>query len=79
MICVIALIVFSILGIFSATHRKLAAEAFGCVFKKATLRKCASGMDVKIKGKITGTFMKYSPKLAKVIYKHLIQLLNKML
>lgn len=70
MICVIALIVFSILGIFSATHRKLAKEAFDCVFRKATLRKCASGMDIRIKSKITGTFMKISPKFAKLIYRH---------
>ncbi len=70
MICVIALIIFSILGIFSATHRKLAAEAFDCVFRKSTGRKCASGMDVRIKSKITGTFMKFSPKFGKIIYRH---------
>ncbi len=65
MFCLIALIVFSILGIFSATHRKLAKEAFDCVFRRITLRPCNTGFDQKIKGKIIGKLLNKSPKLAK--------------
>jgi len=70
MICVIALIVFSILGIFSATHRRLAKEAFDCVFRRLTFRKCESGLDIRLKSSITGKLMKKSPELAGKLYKH---------
>jgi hypothetical protein len=70
MICFIALIVFGILGIFSATHRKIALEAFDCVFRKLTLRKCTTGLDTRIKSSITGKFLRKNPKTGKLIYKH---------
>lgn len=70
MICLVALIVFGILGIFSASHRKIAAEAFNCVFRQATLRKCNSGMDVRIKSSVVGKLMKVSPKGAKIVHKN---------
>lgn len=70
MICLIALIVFGILGIFSASQRKIAAEAFDCVFRKVTFRKCTTGLDKRLKGQITGKIMSKSPRAAKLIYKH---------
>jgi len=70
MFCLIALIVFSILGIFSATHRKLAKEAFDCVFRRLTLRPCNTGFDQKIKGKIIGKLMNKLPRLAKGINRY---------
>lgn len=53
MLCLAALVVFSILGIFSASYRPLAREAFNCVFRKMTLRSCNTGFDQKIKTKLT--------------------------
>ena len=70
MFCLIALIVFSILGIFSATHRQLAKEAFNCVFRRITLRPCNTGLGQKIKGKITGKLLDKSPRLAKVAHRY---------
>jgi hypothetical protein len=70
MICIIALVVFGILGIFSATHRTLAKEAFNCVFKRATLRKCTTGFDVKIKSQITGYILTKNETFAKLVYKY---------
>ena len=70
MICFIALIVFGILGIFSATHRKIALEAFDCVFRKLTLRKCSTGLDTRIKSSITGKFLRKHPKTGKLVYRH---------
>jgi len=64
------MIVFSILALFSARYRPLAKEAFDCVFRRVTLRKCESGLDVRVKSKIVGKIMQKSPKLAKPIYKH---------
>ncbi len=70
MVCIIALLIFGILGIFSASHRELAKEAFRCVFRTTTFRKCESSTDVKIKGKVVGSLMKVSPKSAKVVHKN---------
>ncbi len=70
MICVLALVVFAVLGIFSASHRSLAKEAFDCVFKKITFRRCTTGFDKKIKSQITGLFMRKSPRAAGFVYKY---------
>ena len=60
MFCLIALIIFSILGIFSATHRQLAKEALDCVFRRVTLRPCNTGFDKKVKGKVIGKLLNKS-------------------
>ena len=70
MICLIALIVFGILGIFSVAYRKIALEAFDCVFRRLTIRKCTSGLDKRLKSKITGKLMNKSPKIARFTYKN---------
>ncbi len=67
MLCLVALIIFSILGIFSLTHRQLAKEAFDCVFKNITLRPCDTSFDEKIKGQVLGKLINKSPRLAKNI------------
>lgn len=70
MICIIALIVFSILGIFSAKYRIIAKEAFDCVFRRVTFRKCTSGLDKRLKAQITGNLMRKSPKIGTFTYKY---------
>jgi hypothetical protein len=70
MICIIALVVFGILGIFSAKYRSLAKEAFDCVFRRMTLRPCTTGFDQKMKMKIVSKSFKHSPKLSQLIYKY---------
>jgi len=70
MFCLIALITFSVLGIFSATHRHLAKEAFDCVFRRLTLRPCNTGFDQKIKGKVIGKLLNRSPRLAKAVHRY---------
>ena len=70
MICIIALVVFSILGIFSATHRKIAIEAFDCVFRKITLRKCQTGLDKRLKSQITSSIMRKNRNIGKFIYQN---------
>jgi len=69
-ICIIALVVFAVLGIFSAKYRILAREAFDCVFRRVTLRPCNTGFDAKMKGKITGRLMQRSTRLASFAYKY---------
>jgi len=70
MICIIALIVFGILGIFSAKYRIIAKEAFNCTFKKLTFRKCDTGLDTRLKGEITGKILKFSPRLGRMAYRY---------
>lgn len=68
--CIVALIVFSILGIFSVRWRRLAKEAFDCVFRMVTFRPCKTKLDQRIKSRLTAKLMKRSTKLAKIIYKY---------
>ena len=69
-LCFVALFVFAALSIFSAKYRPLAAEAFDCTFRKVTLRKCETGFDEKIKGRIISGLMMRSEKAAKFVFKH---------
>jgi len=69
-ICFIALFVFGFLAIFSAKYRPFAKEAFNCVFKRMTLRKCDMGFDKKLKAKITGRLMRKSPKTGAFVFKN---------
>jgi len=69
MICIIALAVFSILGIFSAAHRALAKEAFDCVLRRVTLRPCNTGFNEKTKGRIIGKILNRSVRLARFFNK----------
>ena len=70
MICVIAMIVFGILGVFSAKYRVIAKEATSCVFRRVTLRKCDTGLDKRLKNQITGKLGKKHPKTAKFLFKY---------
>lgn len=70
MICLLALLVFAVMGIFSATHRALAKEAFDCVFRRVTLRPCNTGLDKRIKMKIVGKVLKRSVRAAKFLNTH---------
>lgn len=69
-LCIIALVVFGILGIWSAKYRTLAKEAFDCVFRSITLRPCTSKLDQRIKSKLTAKMLIKSPKLAKLFHKN---------
>ena len=68
--CLLALIIFSIMGIFSASHRAFAKEALDCVFKRVTLRPCNTGFAEKIKGKILSKIITRSTFLAKMVNQH---------
>jgi thiol-disulfide isomerase/thioredoxin len=69
-ICIVALVVFGILGIFSASHRKIAKEAFSCVKNMLTFRPCETGFDDRVRSKVTAKLMKRSEKVAGVFYRN---------
>lgn len=68
-ICIIAMVVFAIMGIFSAAYRKLAKEAFECTFRMITFRPCKTKLDERIRARLTSKLMK-TPKIAKFLYKN---------
>ncbi|MDP7116630.1 MAG: thioredoxin domain-containing protein [Candidatus Woesearchaeota archaeon] len=67
-LCLLALPIFALLGIFSLKYRKLTKDSLECLFKTVTLRKCESGLDERIKARITGSLFKHSTKTAKFVY-----------
>lgn len=68
-ICIIALPVLAILGIFSLRYRMLAKEAFRCLFRTIVLKPCDTGLDVRIKSKFTAKLM-WWPALARGFYRY---------
>jgi hypothetical protein len=69
-ICIVALVVFSVLGIFSAKWRKSAKEAFQCVFKMIQFKPCDVKLEEKIKSKLTSKLLNRAPSLARFFYKN---------
>lgn len=69
-LCIVALIVFAILGIFSVRYRRLAGDAFGCVTRMVTLRPCDTKLDERIRAKLLANTLKFSPSLAGALNKH---------
>jgi len=67
MFCIIAFIVFLILypvlGIFSADYRRLFRKSFGCVFNRITFRACDIDLKSEIKGTLFGSFLFKYPKM----------------
>ncbi len=70
MICIIALVVFGVMAIFSGAYRPLAKEAFDCVFRKLSFRKCRTNLNERIRSGITGKLMRYSPGISAVVYRY---------
>lgn len=68
-ICIVALVVFSFLSIWSARYRELAKQAFKCVTRMVTLRPCDVGLETRIKTKVTAKLMNI-PSLARFFYRH---------
>lgn len=75
MICLVGLMVFAVLGIFSATHRQLAKEALSCMKDKATRSPCSTGFDEKYKATTINFLMDYNMRLAGFVNRN-FKLLN---
>lgn len=69
-ICIVALVVFSVLSIFSAKYKTLAKEAFDCVFNMVTLQPCKTTLKQRIKSAAISKLMPVFPKVAKLIYRN---------
>ncbi|MFH1399992.1 MAG: thioredoxin domain-containing protein [Nanoarchaeota archaeon] len=69
-LCILALPIFAILGVFSLQYRRLARDALECLFRTVTLRKCRSNLDERIRSTISGKLLRVSPGLAKGVYRY---------
>lgn len=70
MICLAAFIVFAILGIFSATHRRLAKEAFWCVLRRVSFKPCQASIGEILKGKIVGWLLRRQSRWAGWVHRY---------
>lgn len=68
--CIIALVVFAILGIFSAKYRRWAKEAFDCVGRRLTLRPCQTGFNEKVRAKVVSKLLPRNAVIARFAHKH---------
>ena len=66
-ICIIALAVFGVMGIFSAKYRQLAKDAFHCTFNMIQLKPCDTGFEQRVKSYVTTKLMPI-PSVAKFFY-----------
>lgn len=70
MICVASFIVFGILGIFSASYRELAFEAYNCMLDRLTQGECDADFEDKVKAGAVGRALDRSPRAARFLDKH---------
>ncbi len=68
-ICIIALPILAIMGLFSLRYKILAKEAFHCLFRTFQFKPCNTGLDVRIKSKFTAKLM-WWPGFARFFYKN---------
>lgn len=71
MFCIAAFIILGILGIFSAKYRRLAKEAWKCVARRTTFRKCDTNFGEAMKARILGKLPVRRPRLARYLNKSL--------
>jgi hypothetical protein len=74
MICIASLIVFSILGIFSAKHRELASEAFDCLLTKAVAGECDSSFEDRVRATVLTPLLGRFPRAAAFVDRHMEKL-----
>ena len=63
MFCIASFIILGILGIFSASYRKLAGKAWQCVLKRITFKPCDVNFGEELKGKVLGKIILTHPRL----------------
>jgi len=67
--CIVAIVVFGVLGIFSAKYRTYFFQSLECIRKTLQFKPCEMEFDKKMRAKATGRLARY-PKLAGFVYRH---------
>ena len=65
MFCIAAFIILGIMGIFSARYRRLAKEAWQCVARRVTFRKCDTSFKEDLKSRLLSGMAVRRPRLAR--------------
>lgn len=66
LLCIIALALFSVMGIFSAKYRQYARDSFKCVFNMAMLRPCEVDMERRIRNRFLVSLSNIHPPAARL-------------
>lgn len=69
MFCIAAFIILAIIGIFSVGYRRLAAQAWKCVARKTTFRKCDPTFKEEMKARLLGKLIVRRPVFARFLDK----------
>lgn len=69
--CIIGIVIFGILGIFSAKYRGYFRESIRCIKRQIVLKPCDTDFDNKMKAKIAGKLMRF-PRLSALVYKRFL-------
>lgn len=67
--CVIGLVIFGILGIFSAKYRRYFRESLHCMRRQLMLKACDTQFDLEMKSKISAKISKKSPSAARFVFR----------
>ena len=69
-LCLVALVVFSVMSIWSAKYRRLAKETFKCVTRTLTLSPCDMAFEQRVKARVTAKLLNLNPALARTFYQN---------
>ena len=67
--CIIGLVIFAILGIFSGKYRRYFRESLHCMHRQLLLKPCDTNFDQQMKAKITAKLGR-SPQVARFFYRN---------
>ncbi len=70
MFCILSFFVLAAIGVFNASYRDLAKEAYQCAFRRITFRACNTSFKDRMKATLTAKLLMRSPKVAKIFQKH---------
>lgn len=68
-LCIVGLVIFGILGIFSAKYRRYFRESLHCMRRQLLLKPCDTQFDQELKAKLSASISKKSPALAGFVFK----------
>lgn len=72
--CIIGLVIFGVLGLFSAKYRTYFRESLHCMRRQILLKACDSTFDQQMKAKISAGLSKVSPRLGRFVFRRFVLL-----
>ncbi len=70
MFCIVAFVIFAILGIFSASYRSLAKKAWSCVWRRLTFKPCDMDLQEELKSRLVGKYILTKPRLGRFLSRY---------